>query len=166
MAHLLANWLTILRNCNALIHSQVQSPSNFHQLASAPFPASLPPCFPLAPSPQSHLCFLLFASMALYSKLLFLLSQIFFSLFTYALCFTLFLPLCSLFKLSCWYSQGRRHICCVCWTSAALLTPSSWGKGFFSWFRSLCSCWIGLRISWLKGIWAFFKLRKCSHTTL
>lgn len=42
MARLLANWLTVLRNCNVLIHSQVQSPSHFHQLAGVSFPPSLP----------------------------------------------------------------------------------------------------------------------------
>ena len=75
MAHLLANWLTVLRNCNGIIPSLVQSLSHFHQLPRASFPASLP----LPPSPQSHLCFLsLFSSMALYFKSVFLLSQIFF----------------------------------------------------------------------------------------
>ena len=49
MARLLANWLTVLRNCNVLIHFQVQSPSHFHQLAGVSFPPPLLPFYPLAP---------------------------------------------------------------------------------------------------------------------
>lgn len=41
--HSTPNWLTLLRNCNVLIHSQVQSPSHFHQLAGVSLPAPPPP---------------------------------------------------------------------------------------------------------------------------
>lgn len=67
--HSTPNWLTLLRHCNVLIHSQVQSPSHFHQLAGVSLPASPYPFVALPPhSPQSHLSFLLFFSTALYSQ--------------------------------------------------------------------------------------------------
>lgn len=48
--------------------------------------------------------------------------------FTRALCFTSLLPLCSLFKLSCWYSQGRRDIFLHLLNSCSTLTPFSGGN--------------------------------------
>ena len=84
--HSTPNWLTLLRNCNVLIHSQVQSPSHFHQLAGVSLPAPphhhrhrhhRHPFVALVPSPQFHLSFLLFFSAALYSQsLLFTLTHI------------------------------------------------------------------------------------------